>query len=132
MNTQFTITHTLVSTVMPSLLLLGNGFNGGRSSSSGFLNCPQPQPPASNSNSSQRLSPSSSKKEKLKSELCYDQRSVSQSVLVSSHIWGPRPDFCYCHTVAGLFMWGTLSDERTGLSFTIADGSCQRSHIYRP
>jgi hypothetical protein len=25
-------------------------------------------------------------------------------------------------------MWGALSDERTGLSFTIAAGPCQRSH----
>jgi hypothetical protein len=25
-------------------------------------------------------------------------------------------------------MWGGLSDERTGLSITIAVGSCQRSH----
>jgi hypothetical protein len=32
-------------------------------------------------------------------------------------IWGLRPDHYYCHTVAGLLMWGALSDERTGLSF---------------
>jgi hypothetical protein len=32
-------------------------------------------------------------------------------------IWGLRPDFYYCLTVAGLLMWGALSDERTGLSF---------------
>jgi hypothetical protein len=31
---------------------------------------------------------------------------------------GLRPDLCYCQTVADLFMWGALSDERTGLSFT--------------
>jgi hypothetical protein len=35
-------------------------------------------------------------------------------------IWGLRPDFYYCQTVAGLLMWGTLSDVRTGLSFTTA------------
>jgi hypothetical protein len=34
-------------------------------------------------------------------------------------IWG---------TVAGLLMWGTLSDERTGLSFTISAGPRQSSH----
>jgi hypothetical protein len=34
-------------------------------------------------------------------------------------IWSPRPDFCYCQTVAGLLIWGTLADERTGLPFTI-------------
>jgi hypothetical protein len=27
-------------------------------------------------------------------------------------IWGLRPDFCYCQTVAGLFMWGALSLTR--------------------
>jgi hypothetical protein len=32
-------------------------------------------------------------------------------------IWGLRPDIYYCCTVAGLLMWGSLSDERTGLSF---------------
>jgi hypothetical protein len=43
-------------------------------------------------------------------------------------IWGLRPEFYYCRTAAGLFMWGALSDERTGLSFTIAAGPRQRSH----
>jgi hypothetical protein len=43
-------------------------------------------------------------------------------------IWGLLPDFYYCRTVAGLLMWSTLSDERTGLSFTIAAGPRQRSH----
>jgi hypothetical protein len=37
-------------------------------------------------------------------------------------IWGLRPDLCYCQSVAGLLMWGVLSDGRTGLSFTIAAG----------
>jgi hypothetical protein len=32
-------------------------------------------------------------------------------------IWGLGPDLYYCQTVAGLLMWGALSDERTGLSF---------------
>jgi hypothetical protein len=32
-------------------------------------------------------------------------------------IWDLRPDLYYCQTVAGLLMWGALSDERTGLSF---------------
>jgi hypothetical protein len=43
-------------------------------------------------------------------------------------IWGLRPNFCYCQTVAGLLMWGALSDERTSLSFTIVVGPRQRSH----
>jgi hypothetical protein len=55
-------------------------------------------------------------------------RSVDQPVLVSSPIWRPRPDFCYCQTVKGLSIWGALSDERTGLSFTIASCPHQRSH----
>jgi hypothetical protein len=32
------------------------------------------------------------------------------------------------HKVTGLLMWGALSDERTGLSFTVAAGPRQRSH----
>jgi hypothetical protein len=43
-------------------------------------------------------------------------------------IWGLRPDFYYRRIVAGLLMWGALSDERTGLPFTIVAGSSQRSH----
>jgi hypothetical protein len=45
-------------------------------------------------------------------------------------MWGLRPDFYYCQTVAGLFMWGALSDERTGLSFTISAGPRQCSHSW--
>jgi hypothetical protein len=36
------------------------------------------------------------------------------------HPWGLRSDFYYCQTFAVLLMWGALSDETTGLSFTIA------------
>jgi hypothetical protein len=43
--------------------------------------------------------------------------------------WGLGPDLDYCLTVAGLFIWGDLSDERPGLSFTIATGLRQRSHF---
>jgi hypothetical protein len=35
--------------------------------------------------------------------------------------------FITCVTVAVLFLWGALSDERTGLSFIYAAGRCQRS-----
>jgi hypothetical protein len=35
-------------------------------------------------------------------------------------IWGLRPEFYYCRTVAGLLMWAAVSGERTGLSFIIA------------
>jgi hypothetical protein len=43
-------------------------------------------------------------------------------------IWGLRPDFYQCQTVAGLLMWSAPSDERTPLSFTIAVGPRQPSH----
>jgi hypothetical protein len=46
---------------------------------------------------------------------------------VSSPIWGSWPDIYCCLTVTVLFLWGTLSDERTGLSFVYAAGPCQRS-----
>jgi hypothetical protein len=42
---------------------------------------------------------------------------------------GLRPDVYYCQTVAGLLIWGALSDERTGLSFTTAARPRQRSHF---
>jgi hypothetical protein len=45
-------------------------------------------------------------------------------------IWGLRPNFYYCQTVTGLLMWGTLTNERTGLSFTIAAGHRQHSHSW--
>jgi hypothetical protein len=61
--------------------------------------------------------------------LCYERRSGGQSVLVSSPTWGLRPDFYYCQTVTGLLMWGALSNERTGLSFTIVVGPCQYCHF---
>jgi hypothetical protein len=41
----------------------------------------------------------------------------------------PKSDFCYRQTVAGLLMWGALSDKRTGLLFTITAGPCQHSHF---
>jgi hypothetical protein len=33
----------------------------------------------------------------------------------------------YCLTATVLFLWGALSDERTGLSFVYVAGPCQRS-----
>jgi hypothetical protein len=45
-------------------------------------------------------------------------------------ICGLRPDFYFCQTVAGLLMWGALSDERMGLPFTIAAGPRQRYHSW--
>jgi hypothetical protein len=43
-------------------------------------------------------------------------------------IWGLRPDFYNSQTVAGLLMWGALTDERMGLLFTIGAGPRERSH----
>jgi hypothetical protein len=54
-------------------------------------------------------------------------QSVSQSWCQTA-IWDLRPDFYYCETVAGFFIWGALCDERTSLPFTIAAGSLQHSH----
>jgi hypothetical protein len=39
-----------------------------------------------------------------------------------------HPSWTYYH--AGLLMWGILSEERTGVSFTIAAGPHQSSHSY--
>jgi hypothetical protein len=52
-------------------------------------------------------------------------------------IWGLRPDLDYCLTVAGLLIWGALSDERTGVPFAlllvlasaVIFGSESRGHI---
>jgi hypothetical protein len=44
-------------------------------------------------------------------------------------VWGLRPGFCYYQTVAVLLMWSALSDERTGLSFTISPGPRHHSHF---
>jgi hypothetical protein len=56
---------------------------------------------------------------------------VSRPVcLGTKHHLGSRPDLNYCLTVAGLLIWGALSDERTGLSFAIATGPRQRYHFW--
>jgi hypothetical protein len=63
-------------------------------------------------------------------------RSQSQSYVtrIGQSVLGPRTHLGLKTTrfifllVAGLLMWGALSDERMGLSFTIAAGPRQRSH----
>jgi hypothetical protein len=45
---------------------------------------------------------------------------VTLGPMKSSPILDPKLDFGYCQIVALLTMWGTLSDERTGVSFTSA------------
>jgi hypothetical protein len=64
----------------------------------------------------------------LTTVLCYGRRSVGQS-WNKAPVWGLRPDFYACQTIAGLLMWGALSDESMGLSFTIAPGPRQCSHF---
>jgi hypothetical protein len=63
----------------------------------------------------------------FESYITTDGQSVSLSCR-QTPIWDPRLDLYYCQTVEGLLMWGTLSDERTGLSFTIAASPRQRRH----
>jgi hypothetical protein len=50
--------------------------------------------------------------QKSKSKSRYDRQSVCQSVLVSSPIWGPTPDFCHSQTVAVFSMRGGASLTR--------------------
>jgi hypothetical protein len=66
-----------------------------------------------------------------KSQSCVITDAQSASLSWSqAPIWGLRPGFYYRQTVAGLLMWSVLSDERMGLSFTIAAGPRQRSHSW--
>jgi hypothetical protein len=56
---------------------------------------------------------------------------VSQPVCLGiKHPSGAYDQICYCQTVAGLLIWGALSDERIGLPFTISAGPPQRSHSW--
>jgi hypothetical protein len=70
-------------------------------------------------------------KSKSKLRVCYDRRSVGQSVLVSSTHLGPKPRFLLLSDRCEFVIWGALSDKRTGLSFTISASTRQHSHIYR-
>jgi hypothetical protein len=60
----------------------------------------------------------------------FDERDQSQSYITTdgqlaslswcqAPIWGPRPNFYYSQTVAGLLMWSALSDEGLGLSLQL-------------
>jgi hypothetical protein len=64
----------------------------------------------------------------FESYITTDGQSASLS-WIKAPIWGLQPDFYFCQTVVSLLMWGALSDEMTGLSFTSAPGPRQRSHF---
>jgi hypothetical protein len=71
--------------------------------------------------------PSSSKSKSDSSYVSTDGQSASLS-WCQAPISGSRSNICYCQTVAGLLLWGNLSDERTGLSFQITAGLRPRRH----
>jgi hypothetical protein len=60
--------------------------------------------------------------------LCYDRRTVGRLSWNKSPIWVLRPDLYYYQKLAGLLMWGFLSDEKMGLSCAIVAGPRQRCH----
>jgi hypothetical protein len=128
---QLTITHTLVSTVTSSLLLLDSGF---QPRAFPFLRVLELSPASVTgfySNSSQRLKPKGSltaTEVESESYITTDSQSASLS-WNKAPIWGLRPDFYYCQTFAGLLTWDALSDERTVLSFTISAGPRQSSDL---
>jgi hypothetical protein len=67
-----------------------------------------------------------------KSKLYYDRQSVGQSVLISGTHLGLATNFShslfhYFSTVSGLLMWDALSDEKSGLYFSVFAGHRQRS-----
>jgi hypothetical protein len=56
---------------------------------------------------------------------------VGRPVCLSvEHQSGDHDHILIIQTAAILLMWGVLSDERTGLSFTTAAGPRQRSHSW--
>jgi hypothetical protein len=115
----YTHTHTGVNCLVFTSRCLVAASNGGSSLSSGFTNYSRPQLPASGSNSSQRLNPS-----KSISKLIWDRWSVGQCILMlRTHPRRKTNTFITVKTVSGLF------DVRTGLSFTVAAGLRQRSHL---
>jgi hypothetical protein len=82
---------------------------------------------ARNNVNSSASTPTDSTKSQAKSH--YDRQPVGQSVLVSSPIWGPRPEFCYCQPLAVLSMWAAILEESMGLSFTTVRISSTH-HLY--
>jgi hypothetical protein len=55
-----------------------------------------------------------------------------QSAILSwnkAPILGLRPHIYYCQTLAGLLMWGAVTEERTGLSFVRVTVSSNKSVV---
>jgi hypothetical protein len=117
-----------VFSIFPSRFLVAAS-NSGRSPSFGLLHSPRPHLLASYISQLQLSSDSVIDSSPSQSYVTTDGQSASLS-WCQAHIWGLRSDFYYCQTVAGLLMWGALSDERTGLSVTIAAGPRQGSHSW--
>jgi hypothetical protein len=64
------------------------------------------------------------------SESCITTEGQSASLSWNiAPVWGLRPDFYSYQTAAGLLLWGAISGERTGLSFTLAPGPRQCSNF---
>jgi hypothetical protein len=115
-------THKVVSVFNSRCLVAAS--NDGRSPSSWLRNCPRPQLPASHF---WKLQFSTDSINKSKSELFYDRRSVGQFVSVSSPVWGPRSDFCYCHTFAILLMGHSLWREDGSIVYNFCWSSSAQS-----
>jgi hypothetical protein len=131
---QFTITHRLVLWVCYCLHwpLLGSGFQRRTFPFPWVPNGSQPQLPSSNSNNSQRLSPSSSHQAtnyatewpiSSQSHIATDSKSVCLGA--EPHL-GFITRYLLLFDIYSLVLWGTHSDQRTGLSFVYAAGPCQR------
>jgi hypothetical protein len=75
------------------------------------------------------LEPASTRESQSQSNVTTDGQSASL-FWCQVPTWDLRPDFYYCLTLTGFLMWGALSEERTGLSFTIAAGPRQHSHSW--
>jgi hypothetical protein len=69
----------------------------------------------------------------MESDVTTDSQSASLSWNEAS-IWGLRPYINYCLTITVLFLWGALSDERTGLSVVYASSprQCSPSWVWGP
>jgi hypothetical protein len=102
--------------------------NGECSTFSGFPNCPWPQLTASHFSKLQLSTDPINSSGQSQNYVTTDGQSASLS-WCQAPTWGQRPDFYYSQTVAGLLMWGALSEERMGLSFTIAAGPRHRSQV---